>query len=339
MNAPGNEADRERRASAKQDLIDVTLVIPVTMADAPVAEVVGALGAELNALSLEWEACLVFDGVRGPAWEAAQALAAENDDDPEATGGGRVLTIALNQQFGESACLAAAFEQSRGRVIVTSPAYVQIDPREVAVLLEQIDAGADLVTPWRHPRVDPAWNRLQSDAFNWVMRRIIQMEFHDLNCYFRAIHRGVLEDLAIYGDMYRFLPVIAHRQGYKVAEVKVRHLREWGGEKFYGVGIYSRRLLDILGVVFLTRFTHKPLRFFGSLGGIFSLLGGLMVGGLVIESLLVPEAGLYQRPLFLLGLMLLVLGVQIIGFGLVGEIIIFTQARHLREYRIERIYE
>lgn len=324
----------ERRASQRTDLIDVTLVVPVTMADAPVGEVVRALGAELSALGKEWEAFLVYDGVRGPAWEAGQSLAAKA---PE--GNGRLRTIALNQQFGESACLAAAFEQSRGRVIITSPAYVQIDPREVAALLEKIDAGADFVTPWRHPRVDPAWNRLQSDVFNWVMRRIIQMEFHDLNCYFRAIHRGVLEDLAIYGDMYRFLPLIAYRQGYDVVEVKVRHLREWGGEKFYGVGIYARRLLDILGVVFLTRFTHKPLRFFGSLGGILSLLGGLMVGGLVVESLLVPEAGLYQRPLFLLGLMLLVLGVQIIGFGLVGEIIIFTQARHLREYRIERIYE
>jgi glycosyltransferase involved in cell wall biosynthesis len=345
------EKSPARRASERGDLIDISLIIPVTMADAPVADVIRSLGAELDALGKEWEAFLVYDGVRGPAWEQGQALERGTGDAAghDLAGGagrprgdapsGSVHTITLNQTFGESACLAAAFEQSRGRVIITSPAYVQIDPREVALLLEKIDEGADFVTPWRHPRVDPAWNRIQSDAFNWVMRRIIRMNFHDLNCYFRAIHRGVLEDLAIYGDMYRFLPMIAYRQGYDVVEVKVRHLREWGGEKFYGVGTYARRLLDILGVVFLTRFTHKPLRFFGCLGGIFAIMGGVMVGGLVIQSILIPEAGLYQRPLFLLGLMLLMLGVQIIGFGLVGEIIIFTQARHLREYRIERIYE
>ena len=331
MSEPEQQPPAREAAPQAEATLDVTIVLPVQTADGCVREVIEALGAELTRQGRSWECVAVFDGVRGSAWEEAAALELEN---PE-----QVRPLAFQQRFGESACLSAGLERARGRVIVTSPQYVQIDPAELGAMLSAIDGGADLVVPWRKPRVDPVLNRLQSACFNLLIRRIIGAPFHDLNCYLRAMRREALAGLAIYGDMYRFLPVIAHRQGYKVAEVKVRHLREWGGEKFYGVGIYSRRLLDILGVVFLTRFTHKPLRFFGSLGGIFSLLGGLMVGGLVIESLLVPEAGLYQRPLFLLGLMLLVLGVQIIGFGLVGEIIIFTQARHLREYRIERIYE
>jgi len=159
-----------------------------------------------------------------------------------------------------------------------------------------------------------------------------------LNCYFRAIRREVLEDVAVYGDMYRFLPVIAYRQGYRVVEVQVRHLKEWGTTGFFGLGVYTRRFLDVLAVMFLTKFTLKPLRFFGTVGGAFSLIG---VG--ICVYLAVLKFGFHQaiggRPMFLLGVLLIVLGVQILGFGLVGEIIIFSQARNLKEYRIERIYD
>ena len=197
--------------------------------------------------------------------------------------------------------------------------------------------GADLVTSWRSPRVDAWLNRIQSKLFNLVMRRIVGTQFHDLNCPFRAIRREVLEHLSIYGDMYRYLPAIAYKQGFRVDEVKVRHLKELGGAGIYGIGVYARRLLDILGVMFLTKFTHKPLRFFGALGAMLMAIGGVIAGGLFVQWLIDHETGLYQRPLFLVGVMLFVLGVQVIGFGLVGEIIIFTQARNLREYRIERL--
>jgi hypothetical protein len=186
--------------------------------------------------------------------------------------------------------------------------------------------------------VDPILNRLQSAAFNWVIRQIIRMHFHDLNCYFRAIRREVLEDVAIYGDMYRFLPVIAHRQGYRVEEVPVRHVKEWGPAGFFGFGVYTRRALDVLAVMFLTKFTLKPLRFFGTLGGLFALAGAGIAGYLAIQKLWFHE-GIAGRPLLLLGVLLIVLGVQVIGFGLVGEIIIFSQARNLKEYRVERIYD
>jgi glycosyltransferase involved in cell wall biosynthesis len=311
---------------------DVTVIVPVTSPGARVREVFDALSRELERLGRTWECILVFDGVRGNAWREAQELTAR---EPE-----RVRAIGFQQTFGESVCLSAGFEQARGRILVTSPQYVQVDPYELGKMLAALDAGADFVTPWRHPRIDPYLNRVQSAFFNWVMRRIIHGKFHDLNCYFRAFRRQVLEELTIYGDMYRFLPVIAYRQGFQVVEVRVRHLQEWGGSGFFGVGVYLRRLLDILGMVFLAKFTLKPLRFFGTLGGALSLIGGSLLTYLVVLRLMYPlTEGLYQKPLFLLSLILVVLGVQIIGFGLVGEIIIYTQARNLREYRIERIWE
>jgi len=311
--------------------LDVTVIVPVTSPDAEISEVVAGLGRELAREGRSHEFVLVFDGVRGKAWSDAQALGEKLGD--------RLRLISFENPFGESVCLSAGFELSRGRTILTSPQYVQIDPLELSSMLAAIDAGADFVTPWRRPRVDALLNRVQSACFNWVIRRIIRMEFHDLNCYFRAIRREVLSEVAIYGDMYRFLPVIAHRQGFRVVEVPVRHLKEWGTSGFFGLGVYVRRFLDVLGVMFLTKFTLKPLRFFGSIGAACSLLGAVMFGYCVWQKLTGDQEGLYGRPVFLISVMLLVLGVQVIGFGLVGEIIIYTQAHHLREYRVERVYE
>jgi glycosyltransferase involved in cell wall biosynthesis len=310
--------------------LDVTVIVPVSSALAEVREVVEALGAELDHEERSWEVVFVFDGVAGRAWEEVQKL---RRDMP-----GRVRSISFKNPFGESICLSAAFERSRGEYIVTSPQYVQVDPIELRSMLAALDDGADFVTPWRSPRVDPWLNRLQSAAFNLVIRQIIRMEFHDLNCYFRAIRREVLEDVAVYGDLYRYLPVIAYRQGFRVVEVKVRHLKEWGSTGFFGVGVYTRRFLDILAVMFLTKFTLKPLRFFGTIGGVFSLSGIAVCTHMTIQKLWFDQA-ISGRPLLLLGVLLIVLGVQVLGFGLVGEVIIFSQARNLKEYRIERIYE
>jgi glycosyltransferase involved in cell wall biosynthesis len=310
--------------------LDVTVVVPVTSAEAEVRAIVESLGNELERERRSWEVIFVFDGVAGRAWEEVQRLRREQP--------GRVRSISFKNPFGESVCLSAAVERAHGRYLVTSPQYVQVDPVELRPMLQALDEGADFVTPWRNPRIDPWPGRLQSAAFNFVIRQIIRMNFHDLNCYFRAIRREVFEDVAVYGDMYRYLPVIAYRQGYRVVEVKVRHLKEWGTSGFFGVGIYTRRFLDILAVMFLTKFTLKPLRFFGTIGGVFSLSGFAICLYLTIQKFGFdqPVSG---RPLLLLGVLLIVLGVQILGFGLVGEIIIFSQARNLKEYRIERIWE
>lgn len=306
--------------------LDVSIVVPVQSPAAEVEAVVGALGDQLTALGRSWECLLVFDGVRGAAWETAQRLASERP--------GVVTAIGFQQPFGESVCMTAGIERSRGRVILTSPQYVQVDPLDLGAMLGALDQGADVVCPIRTKRIDPLLNRMQSALFNWAIRQIIRGEFHDLNCYLRAFRREVLADVSVYGDLYRFLPVIAHRQGYRVVEVPVRHVKEWGRAGFFGVGVYVRRMLDLLGVVFLTRFTLKPLRFFGSVGIVCGSLGGLILFVLFLQKVLY-DAPLYQRPLLTLGLLLVMLGVQIFGFGLVGEIIIYTQARNLRGYRIE----
>lgn len=311
---------------------EITVVVPLLDEDARVEEVIAALGGELDRLGRTWEALLVYDGLKGELWEEGLRLQERTNQ--------QVRTIALHKSFGESVCLNSAFEHANGQLFLTSPQYVQIDPRELERLLERVDGGADVAASWRHPRIDAGLNRLQSAAFNWVLRRLVGAEFHDLNCTLRLIRREVLEQLHIYGNMYRYLPALAHNQGFRVEEVRVRHLHEQGTSGLFGPGVYVRRFLDILAVMFLTKFTHKPLRFFGVLGGSGMLLGALLGTYELIQRML-SDGGvsLYQRPLFLLGLLLFVLGVQLMGFGLVGEIIIFTQARNLREYRVERVHE
>ena len=326
VDAPALEVD----SAAAPAQLDVTIIVPVQIPDAEIEQVVAGLGRELDRQGRTWECILVFDGVRGPAWQRARELGEVY--------GAQLKTITFENHFGESVCLSAGMERALGRTIITSPHYVQIDPAELEPMLQAIDEGADLVTPWRKPRVDPVLNRMQSAGFNWLIRRIIKGEFHDLNCYFRAIRKDILAEVAIYGDMYRFLPVIAQRQGYRVVEVPVRHLKEWGQAGFFGIGVYIRRALDVLGVMFLTKFTLKPLRFFGFVG-MLCLLPGSLVLSVVVYQRLFMDQGLYGRPIFVLAMMLIVLGIQVIGFGLVGEIIIYTQARNLREYRIERIYD
>ena len=326
----GQEARQEAKPAAHEVDLEVSIIVPVLTSDAEVRDVVRALGGELDREGRSWECIFVFDGVRGSAWQTAQELGVEY--------GEKVRTISFTRSFGESVCLSAGHETSRGRFLVTSPQYVQVDPVDLGPMLAALEQGADLVSAWRKPRVDPWLNRMQSACFNWVIRLIIPGRFHDLNCYFRALRREVLDEVAIYGDIYRFLPVIALRHGYRVVEVPARHLKEWGQAGFFGVGVYVRRVLDILGVMFVTRFALKPLRFFGSVGLLFSLLG-FVVLAICSYQKFAEQEGLYNRPAFMLGVMMLVLGVQIIGFGLVGEIIIYTQSRNFREYRIERIYD
>ncbi|MDG1051199.1 MAG: glycosyltransferase [Planctomycetota bacterium] len=313
-------------------LPDVTIVLPVQTQKAEIDNVLRALGSMLEELGYTWECILVFDGLKGALWDHATKLQEETRD--------QVRTIALHKAFGESVCLSSAFEHARGELILTTPPYVQSDPEGLRAVFESIDDGADFVTTSRSPRVDSKLNQLQSFAFNWIVRKVVGASFHDLNSTLRVIRREVLDQMTIYGNMYRYLPAVAYRQGFRVDEVPVRHLAEWGSSTLFGPGIYLRRALDVLGLMFLARFTHKPLRFFGTLGGTLMFGGALLSSIALVEwALRSGDFSLYKTPFFLVGVLMGVLGAQIVGFGLVGEIIVFTQARNVREYRIERVYE
>ncbi len=241
--------------------------------------------------------------------------------------------------LGESIALSAGVAKAQGAYILNVPPYLQLEPDEVTKVIAALEAGADCVATWRRQRIDPWLNQLQSRLFNWALRLIMKTGFHDLNSGTRGFRRQVLEEVAVYGELYRFLPVMAERQGFKVVEVEVRHREEKGRAGFYGIGVYLRRVLDILAITFLTRFTQRPLRFFGYLGFLATVAGVAMAAWPLYEKLVPPYVSLTDRPLFVLGAILAAFGVQMIGFGLIGEIIIFTQAPNLRDYKVDEIVE
>jgi len=316
---------------------DVTVVVPVHDERVEFEAILEQYGREFEKRGLSHEFVFVLDGAPDRLFE---------DLGRRRPSGTSVRLIKFNQPFGESIALAAGFKIARGKTVLSLPQYLQTDPADVQKVLDELDRGADVVTCWRRQRVDPLLNRVQSWFFNSIMRLLTRTRVHDLNCLARAMHRRVFEDVAVQGDMYRFLPVLAYRAGYEVAEVPVRHLKEQGdGSLFgslFGFGVYLRRVLDIAALIFLTRFTRKPLRFFGPAGGGIFLVGLVICMVLLIEFILGgdnPETRLKSRAWLIFGTLLIVLGVQTFFIGLVAEIVIFTQGRNLRDYKINRIAE
>lgn len=314
---------------------DITVVIPVHDERVEFEAILEQYGREFTKRGYTFEFVFVLDGAPDRLFED---LGRRRPD------GVSVRLIKFNQPFGESIALAAGFKIARGRIVLSLPQYIQTDPADVQKILDAIDGGADVVTCWRKPRVDAALNRIQSWFFNSLMRLLTRTRVHDLNCLVRAMRRRVFEDVSVQGDMYRFLPVLAYRAGYEVAEVSIRHVKEQGGASvfgsLFGVGVYLRRILDIAALIFLTRFTRKPLRFFGLAGG------GIFLVGLVTCLVLLVEFFAYgdndatrlkNRTWLIFGTLLIVLGVQTFFIGLVAEIVIFTQGRNLRDYKVGRV--
>ena len=308
----------------------VSVVVAISGPEANVRPLVEGIGSALLRGGYACEFVFVLDGPLGRVEMALREL--EGDWQlriVQLQGGG----------LGESIALSAGVAKARGSYILNVPPYLQLEPEEVTKVIAALEAGADCVATWRRSRIDPWLNQLQSRLFNWALRWIMKTDFHDLNSGTRGFRRQVLEEVAVYGELYRFLPVMAERQGFKVVEVEVRHREEKGRAGFYGIGVYLRRVLDILAITFLTRFTQRPLRFFGYLGFLAALAGVLMAAWPIYEKLVPPYLSLTDRPLFVLGAILAAFGVQLIGFGLVGEIIIFTQAPNLRDYKIDEVVE
>ncbi|MCY2958267.1 MAG: FemAB family PEP-CTERM system-associated protein [Planctomycetota bacterium] len=307
----------------------VSVVVPIGSPDAHPRVVVESMAAALRRGGYTCEFVLVLDGPVGSVEREIETINA----------GCPVRIVRLQGGgLGESIALSAGVAKANGRFIVNIPPYLQTDADDILQVVAALEAGADCVATWRTPRVDPWLNQLQSRLFNRVLQMIMGMPFHDLNSGMRGFRKQVLEEVSVYGDLYRFLPVLALRQGFRVVEVKVRHREERGSAGFYGVGVYLRRTLDILAISFLTRFTQRPLRFFGYVGFL-AIVFGLLLVAQPLYMKLFEHTSLADRPLFVIGAIMSAFGVQLIGFGLIGEIVIFTQAPNLRDYKIEEVVE
>lgn len=314
------------RADSKQREM-VSIIIPIDSAVGGLPDLLADVSEVLGTAGWQHEFVLVDDGTASRT--ELEALRDQHDN---------VRLIRFHQGFGEAVALSAGFEKATGGYLITMPQYRQVKVAEILPMLEQLEQGFDFVAGWRTERVDPVLNRLQSFFFNFMARLFTRSRFHDLNCKVRAMRRKVTEEIEIYGDLFRFLPILAERQGFKITEVKLRHREELGKVGFFGVGAYLRRILDLITMFFLIKFTKKPLRFFGLVGFGLILVGVAICLYLTYEKLFADQ-GLSGRPLLVLGVMMIVLGMQTISIGLIGEMIIFTHAKGMKEYQVDEFLE
>jgi glycosyltransferase involved in cell wall biosynthesis len=258
--------------------------------------------------------------LNGPNPSAEESLSRVQEDHFEV----RVLRLARG--FDEAAALQHAFDRARGRYVLTIPGRFQIDPSVLMEVVSRLDDGEEVVVTRREPRRDALFNRLQSSVFHALVRRIYGQRFRDLTCDLRGLTLEAARKLQLYGDLNRFIPVLAASKGFRVVEIPGEQRPEDRNLRLFGPGVYARRLLDILHLYFLIRFTRKPLRFFGLIGMVFGIVGVVICAVLAYGRLFLG-AGLADRPLLILGVLLIVLGVQITSIGLLGEIIIFLSPR------------
>ncbi len=247
-----------------------------------------------------------------------------------------VRAFEFNMRTTQAVCFKAGYRESSGEIIIGCESYQQITDDSFNRLLDAMLDGVDIVVPWRQHRVDPSFNQFQSRSFNLIANKITKSDLHDLSCTVRVFRREVLQDAQLYGNMYRFLPILAARRGFKYKEVKCDHLQERGKTGFYSFSEYATRLVDILTLYFNTHFSRKPVRFFGSIGMLF-MLSGVLLAAYVIGEKVMFQDPIGQRVTLIIALLLTVLGVQEASVGLLGEIIAFTHGRHNKEYTIEKI--
>jgi glycosyltransferase involved in cell wall biosynthesis len=274
----------------------------------------------------EFELVFVLDGNHAELVEKLAELASTDS---------RLRIVQLARSSGESTAISAGIESTQGDIVLTLPAYYQIEASEIGAILAELDKG-DMVVTKRWPRSAASkFEVFRRSAFHYFVRIATGYTFSDLGCGARAFRRVVADEIPIYGDQHRFIPLLALSRGFSVHELQVKQSAHDRFEKGYGPRTYLRRFLDIFTIVFLVRFTKKPLRFFGMIGSIMTLFGGCFLLYLIIERLFFGVA-LADRPALLLSSLLVVLGLQIFSLGLLGELIIFTHARDLKEYTIEK---
>jgi glycosyltransferase involved in cell wall biosynthesis len=246
-----------------------------------------------------------------------------------------VVVIEFRRNFGQTAALAAGLRAANGEIIVTMDADRQNDPRDIAMLVQEIERGMDLVCGWRHDRKDGLWLRLlPSRAANWLISTTTDVKLHDYGCTLKAMRRDVAKSLRLYGEMHRFIPAIASWYGVRMSEVKVRHHPRTAGVSKYGISRTFGVLLDLLTVKFLMGYSARPIQFFGSIGMGCTASGGGILGWLFIERVFLGIA-LAGRPAVLAGIVLTLVGLQFITVGLLAEL----QTRTYHESQDKPIYE
>jgi len=307
------------------DQVELSIIISVSERLDDIKELYKDYKSVIADLASNFEFIYVLDGPFSSS--AADLEELQKSGEP-------IVIVQLAKHFGQATALTAGFDAAKSDVVLTLPSFFQIASSDIPELVAAVQ-DADAIFAVR--RLDGASKStsMQRRLFNSAVSKLTGMTFRDLGCNARVLRRNVFEEIRSYGDQHRFLPLLASRAGFRVAEIDVAASTRDARPKFYKPGTYVRRFLDVITVFFLVKFTQKPLRFFGLIGSSVAAIGGIVTLYLVAQRLF-GNTPLADRPALLLGVLFVVLGVQLFAIGLLGELIIFTRAKRTKEYRIEK---
>jgi glycosyltransferase involved in cell wall biosynthesis len=309
--------------------MDLSVVIPLYNEEESLPELAAWIKRVADREAYRYEIIMVDDGSTDKSWEVIEKLSAAM---PEVRG------IKFQRNYGKSAGLYVGFEAAVGNVVITMDADLQDSPDEIPELVAMIrDEGYDLVSGWKKKRYDPILTKnLPSKLYNWTVRRMTGIQLHDFNCGLKAYRKAVIKSIEVYGEMHRYIPVLAKWAGFKkITEKVVQHQeRKYGVTKF-GIERFIRGPLDLLSVIFISRFRKRPMHFFGMLGAVVFLLGFVILAYLSIAKLVYLHYGITDRPLFYLGLICAIIGSQLFLTGFLAELIV-RSATDRNHYLVEQ---
>lgn len=304
------------------------MVVPLFNEDESLAELVEWVLKVVKRENLSTEIILIDDGSKDRSWEVIEELQQKY---PEVKG------IKFRRNYGKSAALNIGFKEAKGRVVITMDADLQDSPDEIPELVDLIkNQGFDLISGWKKNRHDPLSKTLPSRFFNGVTRWISKIPLHDFNCGLKAYRSEVVKSIEVYGEMHRYIPLLAKWAGfYKIGEKVVQHYpRKYGVSKF-GFERFINGFLDLLSITFVGKFAKRPMHFFGALGTLFFLAGFIMLAVLTFNKLVYEQGGIADRPLFFLGILVLIIGTQLFVTGFLAELVVRSNPER-NSYLIEK---
>ncbi len=304
--------DSRSNESRNNDSI-ITVIVPVLNEEESLPELSLNLESELSKVAGgRWEVIFVDDGSTDGSFDVIRSIRERNK---------RFRAIRFRRNYGKAAALSVGFEQAKGIIVITMDADLQDDPAEIPNLIAKLKEGYDLVTGWKKKRHDPFTKTIPSRCINFVTAKATGVKVHDMNCGLKAYRRDVVKTLNIYGEIYRYIPALANWEGFRVTEIPVKHHARRYGKSKYGFTRFVKGFLDLLTVLFTTKYFKRPLHFFGTIGTLFALFGFAIDAYLLVEWAM-DATYLSNRPLTILGVALIIVGVQLFSFGLIGEMIV-----------------
>ncbi len=304
----------------------VSVVIPLLNEEESLRELHTRLKAVFAQMRSTYEIIFIDDGSTDGSFSILRELHKADRN---------IKVIRFRRNFGKSAALSVGFREAQGDFIITMDADLQDDPDEIPGLIEAMGDSFDLVSGWKKKRYDPITKTIPSKFFNFVTGQMTGIPIHDFNCGLKAYRRDVAKSVHVYGELHRYIPALAHWAGFRVTEKVVQHhARKYGATKF-GLNRFIYGFLDLLTVLFTTRYIRRPLHLFGIWGMVSLAIGTLIDGWLSVEWFM-GRTSLSNRPLFLLGFLLIIVGVQFISIGLLGEMM-SRQEKDEETYSIQEI--